>query len=372
MLLAPEQVKPRELRLKKPLSQKQLYTMANYLHVPAEGQRTIIWDAIDTKESGKITYQDPEVMHALWKSALQATKEKVEGVGLSLHDYFRAIKAFRGGNIRLLQRLARDSDEVIREERKKIETTVSRYSALDDKGKREYTPERTKKHKAIVEEALKGKEPQKEKTMYVLIAPIAAGKSTLRKNLIANPENVVNTDPDLIRPSLINNFNPQNNAQVQATHTESHDASDMLLDEAINRGLNIVYEGTGSNFADYKRDIKKCIDSKKGYKVELVFVANTIGECFRRAIAYRTDRGIPLSVVMNSAQGFENFHQLLLDQEITPSISYSLIADNSVLHQPPTKIFETQEGMTTINNRKAVRGWKEHYSKFCLGTRRGR
>ncbi len=363
MKLNPERSIALQRNCENPLSRKYLLTMAHYLHVPEHSQRTIIWDAINTGN------QNPQVIHDTLDTAIFATTQRLEGIGFTLNEYFQSLNAFNSNNTRLLKRLAHKADVAIREHLASIETTSQRHSYVDAQGKRQYSLERSIFHETIVQGALAEKQPV-GKTLYVFIAPPGAGKSVVRETYIRDPANLVYTDPDIIRPFLVDNFNPQSNAQVQATHTESHDISDLILDRAMRKELSIVYEGSGSNYEGYKRDIKMCTD--KGYKVELIFVANNLGESFRRAIVYRRDRGIALSVLLNSAKGFNNFQKLLQDPDISASIKCAAIIDNSGLHEKPRTIFSASNGEAVINDKKAIREWERYFGMFTNSLRRGR
>ncbi len=111
-----------------------------------------------------------------------------------------------------------------------------------------YSEDRTQFHLALVEKFLSGLTASGGKPeITVLAGPMAAGKSMLAKRLLKNDGSTVHIDIDAIR-KLLPEFSKINQIDrinaVYETQKESGYIAELLLWEAMDRGLNVVFESS--------------------------------------------------------------------------------------------------------------------------------
>lgn len=100
----------------------------------------------------------------------------------------------------------------------------------------------------------------------------ASGKSTLLKQMFGgDPKGFLVLDPDAIKaklPEFIFSIGAGVKSATAISHETSSTLSKSLLDRAIGRRLNVLWDGTGSNKGYYG---EKSAELKKlGYKTQLI------------------------------------------------------------------------------------------------------
>lgn len=153
-----------------------------------------------------------------------------------------------------------------------------------DKEKDQWSPERQKYHDQIAEQATAGKTPPQGRPPQVTITlgGTGAGKTTVTRTIMADDPNLVNIDSDankLLVPEYdgLKKSDPQKAAA--RVHDESKAISKRIIQEAVKKGLDFVYDTSTGGGGDAL--FKKLKDL--GYKVELVYADVPVEEAMKRA-----------------------------------------------------------------------------------------
>jgi len=143
----------------------------------------------------------------------------------------------------------------------------------------EYLPERAELHRKIIEDLLDQKDSTENKPDVMMMGGgTAAGKSTITKMLLEayreEGEDVVVIDADELKKLLpeygrLVTEDPHHMAEL--LHDESSDLATMLYEAAIERKLNVIFDGTMKNAEKYSRFID--LAKSKGYTVS-AFIAD--------------------------------------------------------------------------------------------------
>lgn len=159
-----------------------------------------------------------------------------------------------------------DNDEIIQ---LRLENRMKPETYLDN------SPERNAKriqwaddlYNKGVENAIKRSGAVKqEKQMYVVIGPPGAGKSSVFVNPIVSEHGAIVIDSDLVK-EMVDEFGGGKFAR--AVHKESDGVAAYALENAINKGDNIVYPIVGKN-TDKVEELVKYFN-ERGYDVHLKF-----------------------------------------------------------------------------------------------------
>lgn len=142
-------------------------------------------------------------------------------------------------------------------------------------------------------EAFAGGEVKREKRLTLVLGPPAAGKSTIAEDL-AKTKGAAILDSDEIKKTL-----PEFDGGIgsAAVHEESSDLAHMLEAALRADGTNIVYPKVGGSPGSIRKTIERF--KKDGYEVELVNMAVTAENAYKRMIGRFVDKGrlIPPSYV---------------------------------------------------------------------------
>ena len=159
------------------------------------------------------------------------------------------------------------------------------------------TPEREAEHVKIIDEILKGKtaDPSGQGTLRMMGGGAASGKSSaLDSGLIPkfDESHHITVDPDDIKKRLPGyaDLAKQTPDAAAVYHEESSALAKRLYKIALDRGINVTYDGTGNNSPG---SVMKKVDQarEKGYKVEAVYMTLSIGEALKRNQA-RYENGV--------------------------------------------------------------------------------
>lgn len=193
-------------------------------------------------------------------------------------------------------------------------SNLPQTKALHIIGPDEYTEERLKLHKKIIERVLKGKEcVDKEKTEPICLLTgglPGSGKSSFLKNYSRwlTSEKVFRVDADEIRARL-----PEYNGwNASITHLETKDIVNSLL-ESIGEPctFDMVYDGTMNKARNYIPLIEKI--KKLGYKIFVVYMQVPYEVSRERVLERyrRSGRYVPLEIINDAYEkGLEAFHTI--------------------------------------------------------------
>lgn len=187
----------------------------------------------------------------------------------------------------------------------------------------EYATDRAAKHDALIADALEGKEPPQDATPHALFMAggPASGKTTvLRENRaqLAPPEaTTVHVDVDAIKAKMADYGMPEYDEMrdaddryaATAVHREAGDIATRLVQAALDKGLNVIIDGTGNSDPGlFRAQLEEMRD--KGYTVDALYVNRPTETSVSLAIKRAEDdkRFVPLPVVR--------------DQHIKVSINY--------------------------------------------------
>lgn len=174
--------------------------------------------------------------------------------------------------------------------------TIDVYRNPDKTYKRERLPV----HKRIVDGALKGKKPPPAGTVKIAIVMMggtASGKSSLVNSILQDRKSgYVNVDPDDVKAQLPE-WKPGLEASAKDTakvlHEESSDVASSIYNRAIDKGLNMIVDGTGKDAEKHIEKVKRL--QAEGYKVTILMPDLDVGEAIKRSgdRAERSGRFVP-------------------------------------------------------------------------------
>ena len=202
----------------------------------------------------------------------------------------------------------------------------SPYSSahVDENG--EFTPERKKLHEKIINDFLEGLEPVENPTQFMNGGGPASGKGSMTKGANAKLTNYPTSrgvddhtgdlekvdkpgalliDPDAIKMQLpevkealkrlnSGDVNKQDQGWAGHSHEESSQLAKQLHRAALDRGYNVIYDGTGNSSADSVRAKVKAA-KEAGYRIEAnyLYLDPTEGIARAKSRADRTHRIVP-------------------------------------------------------------------------------
>lgn len=143
-----------------------------------------------------------------------------------------------------------------------------------------------------------------QKIAIVMMGGPASGKSSLVKGIMGSDfEKFVNVNPDDVKEKLPE-WGPGLDASVKDTaymvHDESSDIASGIYNAAIERGLNLIVDGTGKDVSKHKAKIEAL--QKEGYHVTVLMPDVDAEDALKRAKerAERTGRYVPDDIVLNA------------------------------------------------------------------------
>lgn len=164
-----------------------------------------------------------------------------------------------------------------------------------------FKPERKKLHKKILQQVLSDCTKDKKKQAIMTMGGPASGKSFALKSL--DTSGFVHIDSDAIKgllPEYLVAIEAHARNAASMVHDESSELAEAALATAIQRGCNLVYDGTGKNAAKYARIIDQLHDA--GYSVRLIYVHVDPSVAVPRALdrAERSGRYVPDYVIQEA------------------------------------------------------------------------
>lgn len=175
-------------------------------------------------------------------------------------------------------------------------------------GQGTYTREREIIHNQIVHDLLKDIAPAPDKPLSIFLGGgSASGKTSISKMLVQSfkdeGEGVILIDSDYIKTKLpeykeLIRSSPEQAAAI--LHDESSDISEKLFDFAIQKKVNLIFDGTMKNAEKYSNLIQQV--KAKDYSTSIVIADVPLAEAFRRAeIRFQIEkRRVPEEIIRYS------------------------------------------------------------------------
>ncbi len=237
-------------------------------------------------------------------------KQKLARKGMTAEEYFGVANAFRACDRKKIESMIEVDDP-------HVLTTKQQFY---DETKGEYAPDREHFHRNIVDYKIFNKPILKQPIFSIIAGPPGAGKSTLRDTVINHRDVFVSTDPDRIRPLLIDDYDEADLEKILKTREEAFDVSQKLFDYCFEQGYSISCESTlrDSNW------ILEALNtaSKKGYEVTLDFLHRPLDECYFNDV-FKRKKSVPLKLFIDSIDGYANFFALFNNQNIQKASMYN-------------------------------------------------
>lgn len=214
-----------------------------------------------------------------------------------------------------------------------------------------YVAERLTLHRRITRELLKGARPTDVPRATFLAGGSGAGKSSILRRLEGElPRSAVRVDPDAIKemlPEYQQLLATGERAAARLVHEETSDIAKALIEEASQRKLNLVIDGTGDSEAG-KFLAKISRQADLGYETRVVLVDIPTESAVARAAARaaRTGREIPESVIRSIHQKVALRFVEWRDSQFVGS--WQLWANEGIA---PALIAERRRGVTRIFDR---------------------
>lgn len=159
-----------------------------------------------------------------------------------------------------------DTSDAAKEIRGGYKNSMADY--LDENGK--LTPEREAVHQKIIDDLLKGKTPvEGQATMTILGGGPASGKSSVLNPDTSGDPHSVTVDPDMMK-ALLPGYKEMAGKTTEAAsfyHEESSALAKRFAEAAINRNLNVIYDGTGDGSVN---SVQKKIDGARAGNYKIV------------------------------------------------------------------------------------------------------
>lgn len=309
-------------RVEQERAKEQMSEMLDFYCLSADGRRRLL----DLRGQDILSQEDRNEITDMMVQAKEATEAHLDQIGMTIELNKTFLRAIQNGDKKTLQGIVAASEREL-DAREMLPSTASQYACfeLDENGRiaayyPERDPERAKLHEEIIESFFKDTAQVDEPELLIVGGLPGAGKSTSVAAM--KPEsNVVIVDPDLIKPRLMGGLNEEDSTHVLAAHEESSWLAKRLFEEAKQRGVTIVYDGTFSNIEKFKRMVDAAPED--GYKVSLVFVHGG-AESWRRNTLLRP-RAVKPKVFQKGLRGYRTLQELVKH----PSLHVLLVTDNS-------------------------------------------
>jgi predicted kinase len=158
-------------------------------------------------------------------------------------------------------------------------------------------------------------------TVYIMMGPPGAGKSTIKKTF--NIENYINIDLDEIKKIIVSCFRDDPSTKGFAIIGNLKRFAKQLLDMAIREKMNVLFDTTGRMTGVVENVLSTTIEA--GYKQTFVIVYTSLENCLLRASARNSSEIYrePMSSRMVS-EAYQSFIEKAKSKGI---ISYYLIAN---------------------------------------------
>lgn len=239
------------------------------------------------------------------------------------------------------------------------------YSAAHMTPDGRFTPERERLHRKIIEDHLRGIKPSgKQPVQYMNGGGPGSGKSSLRtgdngkmtgypptreaddltgKLDTSQPAGAVLIDPDAIKMMLpeVKQARAQNDSTWAAkAHEESSYLAKRIHAAALDRGLDLVYDGTGDG-GEASVNKKVALARDRGYRVEgnYIYLEPDTGVERANKRAERTGRVVAESTIRETYKDVSTTFQKVAD---TGSMDVLRLFDNN--HKPATLLAEFRKG----------------------------
>ncbi len=211
----------------------------------------------------------------------------------------------------------------------------------------EWDDERSKLHTKILKKLVSAKPGQDQPTLIVLGGGAASGKSSLRKQAIAEYPDAVVIDPDDFKLQLPEYAQFQKSDPLRAAarvHEESSDLTKAALGAALDQGNDIILDTVSGNPKKVAELIKKF--ASEGYVVQVRFVDAKLDIAMARmaARAKSTGRWVPPYVLVQGHYGAAATYF-----RVKALVASAEVWDNS--DPPPEKLAENN-GAETVYNRE--------------------
>lgn len=196
----------------------------------------------------------------------------------------RRISEIRRSEMAAERAITPDTQQLPHPEPAQLEPEQSTFDKFYDKEADKWSPEREANHQAIAERAVEGKTPPKDRPpeAIIMLGGTGAGKTTVTRGILGENNNLVNIDSDankLLVPEYEGLKKTDPNRAAARVHDESKAISKRIIQEAVGKGLDFVYDtSTGGGGAPLFKKLKDL-----GYNVKLVFADVPVEEAINRA-----------------------------------------------------------------------------------------
>lgn len=234
----------------------------------------------------------------------------------------------------------------------------STFDKFYDKEKDQWSPEREANHEAIAKAATSGKTPPKGRPpeATITVGGTGAGKTTVTRGIMADDPNLVNVDSDANKLKIpeyegLKKSDPQKAAA--RVHDESKAISKRIIQEAVGKGLDFVYDtSTGGGGAPLFKKLKDL-----GYKVRVVYADVPVEEAIKRAdlrareSADPSNRGrvVPEDIIRKK---HEDAAQAFLEHSKSPHVDEVRAFDTTT--RTPEEFYNRSAAGEKINNQKTL------------------
>ncbi len=264
-------------------------------------------------------------------------KQKLARKSMTAEEYFGVVNAFLARDRKKIESMIEDDDP-------HVLTTKQQFF---DETKGGYALDRERFHRNIVDYKTFNK-PLLQRPIFSIIAgPPGAGKSTLRDTVINHRDELVSTDPDRIRPLLIDEYDEADPEKILKTREEAFDVSQKLFDYCFEQGYSISCESTLRD----KNWILEALNtaSKKGYEVTLDFLHRPLDECYFNDV-FKRKKSVPLKLFIDAIDGYSNFFTLFNNQNIQKAAMYN--AEGVYTNNVTPLIKREGSSLTTVDRNK--------------------
>lgn len=203
-----------------------------------------------------------------------------------------------------------------------------------------YQPAREAMHNRIVDDFVRGKKPPpegKQKIAIVMMGGPASGKTSLVRGILGERnDDFVNVNPDDVKELLPEwKIGLESSAKDTAfvLHDESSDVAKRVYNEAIDKGLNLIVDGTGKDSSKHVEKIRQL--QKEGYHVTILMPDVDVEEAVLRSAnrAEKTGRFVPNDIIRGAHQKIPgNFETIAREAD-----SFGLFDTRSGMRPPQLK-----------------------------------
>lgn len=166
--------------------------------------------------------------------------------------------------------------------------TQSRFSTVDDQGRRSYTPERLRLQDAVIDRMMdRARDVPCDRRALMTGGIGGAGKSSSLRAMGVNGDEWLTLNNDDIKEEMaragmipkVRGLTPMESCPL--VHEEASDMLARMRRRALDRGMNVIVDGTMSSYGSTSRKIGQLHDA--GYEVRAMFVDVSVDTAKRRA-----------------------------------------------------------------------------------------